>query len=162
MGTGQVNRFQENRRLQWWLCAVASGFGVGRVPFAPGTAGTLLCLPIWYWTGGKGAAHFFALALVLLISVPAIKEAVKRAGQSDPGTVVIDEIAGMLVAATCIPWNWKNVLAVFLLFRFFDMCKFGPMAWLDSKKEPFYVLADDVAAGICAGLVWRGVMWLTG
>jgi len=162
MGTGQVNRFQENRWLRWWLRAVAYGFGAGRVPFAPGTAGTLLCLPVWYLTGGEGVAHFSVLALVLLISVPAIKEAVRYAGHSDPGAVVIDEIAGMLVAVTWIPWSWKSALGVFLLFRFFDVCKFGPMAWMDAKEEPFYVLADDVAAGICAGLAWRGIMWLMG
>ena len=80
----------------------------------------------------------------------------------DPGWVVIDEIAGMLVAVAGIPWNWKNALVVFLLFRFFDVCKFGPVAWMDARKGPFYVVADDVAAGICAGLAWRGIAWLAG
>ena len=98
---------------------------------------------------------------MLLLSLPAIREAEKFTGRSDPGMVVIDEIAGMLVAATWIPWNWVNVLGVFVLFRFFDICKFGPMAWMNAKKGPFFVLADDVAAGICAGLTWRGIIWLT-
>jgi phosphatidylglycerophosphatase A len=162
MGTGQVNRFRENRWLRQGLRAAASGFGAGRVPFAPGSAGTLLCLPVWYWTGGEGTAHFLVLAAVLLLSVPAAREAMECAGCSDPGAVVIDEIAGMLVAATWIPWSWMNALGVFLLFRFFDVCKFGPMAWLDRKEGPVYVVADDVAAGVCAGLAWRGIAWLAG
>jgi phosphatidylglycerophosphatase A len=106
--------------------------------------------------------HFIVLALVLLVSVPAASEEMKSVGSSDPKTVVIDEIAGMLVAATLIPWRWESALGVFLLFRFFDVCKFGPVAWLDAKEGPFYVIADDVAAGICAGLTWRGILWFLG
>ena len=162
MGTRQVNRFQVDQLLRRVVRAAASGFGVGRVPFAPGTAGAMLCLPVWYWTGGEGAAHFSVLALVLLVSWPAVSEAVKHAGCGDPKTVIIDEIAGMLIAATWLPWSWQNALGVFLLFRFFDVCKFGPVAWLDAKEGPFYVIADDAAAGICAGLTWRGIMWFMG
>ena len=162
METGQDYRCKENRLLRSGLRAVASGFGVGRVKFAPGTVGSLLGLPIWYWTGGGGVAHFLALALVLLVSLPAVGEEIKCAGSSDPGTVVIDEVAGMLVAAAWIPWSWESALGVFLLFRFFDVCKFGPVAWLDAREGSFYVIADDVAAGICAGLTWRGIVWLVG
>jgi phosphatidylglycerophosphatase A len=144
------------------LRAAASGFGAGRVPFAPGTAGTLLGVPLWYWTGGGGAAHFLLLASVLLVSVPAAREAMDRAGEKDPSSVVIDEVAGMLVAATWIPWSWKSVLGVFLLFRLFDVWKIGPMAWIDRKEGPVYIVADDLAAGVCAGLAYRGIAWLIG
>lgn len=144
------------------LRAVATGFGAGRVPVAPGTAGSLLSLPLWYWTGGAGAAHVLLLAGVLLLSVPAAREGMESAGEKDPGSVVIDEIAGMLLAATGIPWGWKNALWVFALFRLFDVWKFGPTAWIDAKEGPVAVVADDLAAGALAGLSYRGISWLIG
>jgi phosphatidylglycerophosphatase A len=163
MGTGQVNRFPgKNMWLRRGLRAAASGFGAGFVPYAPGTAGSLLCLPLWYWSGGKGAAHFLLLASVLLISVPAAREAIESAGEKDPCSIVIDEVAGMLVAASGIPWGWGNALAVLLLFRLFDVCKPGPVGWFDRKEGPAYVVADDLAAGVCAGLAFRGIQWLAG
>ena len=74
--------------------------------------------------------------------------------------MVIDEIAGMLLAATAIPWGWKHAAVLFLLFRFFDIVKFGPAAWADARRGPFYVLADDLAAGLYAHLAYRGLAWL--
>jgi phosphatidylglycerophosphatase A len=144
------------------LRAVATGFGTGCIPFAPGTAGTLLCLPIWYWTGGSGPRHYLLLAAVLLLSVPAAGAEMAATGRKDPPTVVIDEIAGMLLAVTGIPWGWRHALALFLLFRAFDIFKFGPAAWIDAREGPLYVVGDDLVAGVCAALAYRGIAWLTG
>jgi len=76
--------------------------------------------------------------------------------------VVIDEIAGMLLAATGIPWGVRPALLLFLLFRGFDVFKFGPAAWLNARRGAVYVVADDLVAGVCAGLAYRGIVWLTG
>jgi phosphatidylglycerophosphatase A len=160
MATAQVNRFRGNPWVRGGLRAVAVGFGAGRVPMAPGTAGTLACLPLWYLTGGTGAGHYLLLGAVLLVSVPAAREGLSAAGEKDPSSVVIDEIAGMLLAATGIPWGWRNVLLLFLLFRAFDVFKFGPAAWLDAREGPLYVVADDLAAGIYAAVAFRGIAWL--
>src|SRR3972149_5763168 len=143
MGAVQVNRFRESRWVRGGLRAVATGFGAGRFPVAPGTAGTLVALPLWYWSGGGGGRHLLLLCAVLLVSVPAAPE----------------EIAGMLLAATGIPWGIRPVLLLFLLFRFFDVFKFGPAAWLDARRGAVYVVADDLAAGVCAGLADRGGLW---
>ena len=142
--------------------AVATGFGAGRFPVAPGTAGTLVALPLWYWSDGSGVRHLLLLCVVLLLSVPAAREEMAATGSPDPGSVVIDEIAGMLLAATGIPWGVRPVLLLFLLFRVFDVLKFGPAAWLNARKGAVYVVADDLAAGVCAGLAYRGITWLTG
>jgi len=144
------------------LRVVATGFGAGRVPVAPGTAGTAVALPLWYWSGGWGLGHLLLLCAVLLLSVPAAREEISATGSPDPGSVVIDEIAGMLVAATGIPWSVRSALLLFLLFRIFDVFKFGPAAWFDRRKGPVYVVADDLAAGVYAGLAYRGIAWLTG
>jgi phosphatidylglycerophosphatase A len=162
MGAAQVNRFRENRWVRRGLRAVATGFGAGYSPVAPGTAGTLVCLPLWYWTGGWGATHFLLLAAVLLLSVPAAREEIAASGRPDPPSVVIDEIAGMLLAATGIPWGWRHALLLFLLFRVFDVFKFGPARWLDAREGPVYVVADDLAAGLYAAVAYRGILWLTG
>jgi phosphatidylglycerophosphatase A len=106
--------------------------------------------------------HLLLLCAVLLVSVPAAREEMAVTGSPDPRSVVIDEIAGMLLAATGIPWAVRPVLLLFLLFRFFDVFKFGPAAWLDARRGPVYVVADDLAAGVCAGLAYRGITWLTG
>lgn len=136
--------------------------GVGFAPVAPGTLGSLLALPLWYWGGGAGSVHFGALAVVLLLSVPAARVEMLETGRKDPPTVVIDEVAGMLLAATGIPWGWKPALVLFLLFRFFDILKFGPAAWADAREGAVYVVADDLAAGLYANLAYRGIAWLTG
>ncbi|HEY5766172.1 MAG TPA: phosphatidylglycerophosphatase A, partial [Candidatus Deferrimicrobiaceae bacterium] len=139
----QVNRFPG---VTAWRI-LATGFGTGYVPLAPGTAGSLLALPLWYWGGGAGAVHFGALALLLLLSVPAVRAEMRETGRKDPPTVVIDEVAGMLLAATGIPWGTVPVLSVFLLFRLFDILKFGPAAWMDRREGAAYVVADDLFAG---------------
>src|SRR4030066_363851 len=75
---------------------------------------------------------------------------------------VIDEIAGMLLAATGLPWGWKSVVPVFLLFRLFDIVKLGPAAWLDSRDGAIFVVADDLVAALYANLAYRGLMWVIG
>jgi len=154
----QENRFRGN--VAWR--AVASGMGVGYIPLFPGTFGTLLALPLWYLGGGAGVAHFGMLAAVLLVSVPAARVEMRETGVKDPPSVVIDEVAGMLLAATGIPWGWKPVLLLFLLFRCFDIVKFGPAAWADAREGAAYVVADDLVAGVYAHLAYRGIAWLTG
>lgn len=155
---GQVNRFRGS--AVWRV--VASGFGAGHVPFAPGTAGSLLALPLWYLGGGGGALHYGSLAILLLVAVPAIRVEMRETGTKDPRTAVIDEAAGMLLAATGIPWGWTQVLILFALFRAFDILKFGPAAWMDSREGAIYVVADDLFAGACANLVFRGGAWWIG
>lgn len=140
---------------------MATGLGAGFIPLAPGTIGSLLALPLWYWGGGAGAVHFSSLAVVLLLSVPAIRVEMRATGRKDPPSAVIDEVAGMLLAATWIPWGAAPVLLLFSLFRFFDILKMGPAAWADRKEGACYVVADDLVAGLYANLACRGILWLT-
>jgi len=154
----QVNRFPGTGG--WRI--LATGLGTGRLPVAPGTFGSLLALPLWYWGGGTGAIHFSSLLILLILSIPAIRAEMRETGQPDPRTAVIDEVCGMLLAATGIPWGGLSVLSVFLLFRLFDVVKFGPTAWMDAREGAVYVLADDLFAGVYANLAYRGFAWLAG
>ncbi len=144
------------------LRVLATGFGTGFFPVAPGTAGSLLALPLWFLFGGWGPGHFIALGAVLLASGPSVRVEMEATGRKDPPSAVIDEVAGMLLAATGIPWGWRSVTSVFLLFRLFDIFKAGPAAWADRKTGPVYVVADDLFAGLYANIAWRIVAWMTG
>jgi len=142
------------------LRAVATGFGAGRFPAVPGTAGSLVALPLWYWSDGGGCVIFSSCARTPRF-VPAAREEMAATGSPDPGSVVIDEIAGCCLRHRN-PWGVRPVLLLFLLFRLFDVFKFGPAAWLDARRGALYVVADDLAAGVCAGLAYRGITWLIG
>lgn len=142
-----------------FLILCSTGFGAGRFSLAPGTAGTLVAIPLWAVGGGSGWVHAALLGVVLALSVPAIAAGIRHEGRDDPPAVVIDEVAGMLLAATGIPWGWGNVLLLLLLFRFFDIVKIGPVAWADRRKGPFFVLLDDLIAGGFAHIAFRGIEW---
>jgi len=106
--------------------------------------------------------HLGLLTAVLVLSLPATRVEMQVTGRNDPPSVVIDEIAGMLLAATGIPLGWQSGVSLFLLFRLFDIVKFGPAAWMDSREGAIYVIADDLVAGVYANLAYRGFLWLTG
>jgi phosphatidylglycerophosphatase A len=135
--------------------AIAVGGGLGRVPGAPGTAGSLLGLAVAApllaldWRVHLAAA-VLCTAGALLVCVqasPALESA-------DPPAVIIDEVAGMLVAAIAVPATLYELGAVFLLFRLFDVVKPAPLPRLERLPGGLGILADDVAAGLLARATW--------
>jgi phosphatidylglycerophosphatase A len=146
---------------------VALGFGAGLSPVAPGTAGTL-----WAWLAfGVMAPWLSALHMGLLIAAATVlgwwasTVTAKNMGVADPGSIVWDEVAAFwLVLWLITPAGLWGQLAAFVLFRFFDAVKFGPMAWADKRfkgfgwRGGFGIMLDDVAAAFCTLLViaaWR-------
>jgi phosphatidylglycerophosphatase A len=135
---------------------VASGFGSGLVPWAPGTAGSVAAVVIGVpllWAG----VWWLVLAIVVacaagIWAIPVV------GGDDDPGWVVIDEFAGQWIALLgVVSLSWEGVVAAFVLFRFFDIAK----PWLIDRAQglpgAWGVMADDVLAGAVAGvLVWGG------
>ncbi len=137
---------------------LATWFGSGYSPWAPGTAGSLaavaIAVALHAWAG-FGRAGFALLAVVFF--VPAVwaagvtAQVVKR---EDPSIVVIDEVIGQWLAlAGARVFNWKSVLAAFLLFRLFDIWKPFPVRQLEALPGGVGINADDVMAGAYAGLV---------
>jgi phosphatidylglycerophosphatase A len=128
---------------------LASGFGSGFFPVAPGTAGSLVALLI-----GAGLLHvsIWALLLAALMAIGAGLWAIRASGgAADPGWVVIDEFAGQWIALLGLARpSWSGLLAAFVLFRFFDIVKPGPIAWADRRKDAVGVMGDDVIAGALA------------
>jgi len=137
---------------------IATAFGAGLFPFAPGTMGSLAGLPLAYFTAAWPTAARVALWGGLLVAgVWAAKVFDEVTGSSDNQHIVIDEVIGLGISAWSAGRDPKALIAAFVLFRFFDIVKPPPVRQLDrwSKKRGrwwggFGVIADDVAAGLMA------------
>ena len=133
---------------------VASGFGVGYAPIAPGTCGAILGAAI-----GTILLHVWPIGLPLaaLIAILLGHWAIaKIGGNDDPGWITIDEVAGQLLALLPLASpSPLGLLAAFALFRLLDIAKPGPIGWADRQHGPAGVMGDDVIAGlIAAGILW--------
>jgi phosphatidylglycerophosphatase A len=139
------------KKLGWVL---ATWFGCGLSPVAPGTVGTIGALPLWLLVrrGGPLAVLLTALAITA-IGVWASNVVVRDSKEKDPQRVVIDEVAGVLIAlAAAGPTPAHAALAV-VLFRVFDMTKPFPANRAEKLPEGWGVMMDDVVAGLMAALV---------
>lgn len=130
---------------------LASGFGLGYIPFAPGTFGTLLGIAIFLPLSQLSPAWYISSAIALiLISIPISKEAERIFGKKDSAIIVIDEVAGFIVAMALIKPSLYSITAGFIFFRFFDIVKVWPAKAFDKMEGGFAVVMDDVVAGIYA------------
>ena len=146
---------------------LATGFGLGRMPAAPGTFGTLAglpCIGIMAWLGsgfGPGAAAFFLICLVLL-AVWIAHRAEALFGAKDPGAVVIDEMVGYCTAMTLVPVTPATLLAGFAAFRLFDIVKPLPVRWFEQQfSGGAGIVLDDIMAGVLAAFLLKAIT-LTG
>jgi phosphatidylglycerophosphatase A len=98
-------------------------------------------------------ATLIAAAVVTLIGIPAATLVARGSGLKDPQFVVIDEVAGQLVALIAVPLAWKTFLAGFILFRIFDMWKPFPVRRLERLPEGTGIVVDDLGAGVYALVV---------
>ena len=139
---------------------IATWFGCGLSPIAPGTVGALGTLPLhWLLLRFSGPVHWAAVVIVSLGGTWAAQRYASARGESDPQRVVIDEVAGTLIALGMVrDGAWPVQALAFLLFRVFDIWKPGPIRRAE-RLPPVGVgiMADDVLAGLCAGLLAFGV-----
>ena len=131
---------------------IATGFTIGYLPIAPGTWGSLLALPLHFFLSKlQPVAYGFSIAAIILLAIVAAGAAEKIIDQKDPGVVVIDEVAGMLVTMIGAPATPLAYLFGFCLFRFFDILKPFPVRWADRHLNGgIGVVADDLLAGLYA------------
>lgn len=142
---------------------LASGFGSGLFPFAPGTAGSalalLLALPAMRHL--QLETHLVIIAVGFVVGVWCCDKLAKRLGSKDPSIIVWDEFIGQWISLLLLPPVWYWLLAAFLLFRLFDILKPWPAIWADkSLSGGLGIMLDDVFAGIYTLLVLQGVMFL--
>ncbi len=179
---------------------LATGFGLGYLPLAPGTWGSLLGLAL-AWTlrrhylaswfihrpfipiGGLEIDPWVIPSLLLTLGVAAVgvwtsERAARYLGQSDPQSLVIDEVSGQMIALLGVGWirtfssddlaggprlialmapNWKYFLLGFILFRVFDIWKPFPVRQAERLRGGWGIMADDWVAGLYAALgLWLG------
>jgi phosphatidylglycerophosphatase A len=133
---------------------VASWFGCGFLPRAPGSWGALASLPLGWIAmtlGGPGAVLILAAA-IFIVGIAAADAAARAAGEGDPQWVVIDEVAGQLFVLAVSPPAPLPYLAAFLLFRLFDIWKPFPIRLAERAGGGVGIMADDAVAALYAGL----------
>jgi phosphatidylglycerophosphatase A len=140
---------------------IAFGGGAGLSRFAPGTIGALLALPLFYLGGFvPGGQSVAAAAGLFIVGVPLCGRACRALGVDDDSGVVYDEIAGCFLALCLCPRGFWWGAAAFVFFRFFDIIKPPPIAWLDKNiKGGLGVMADDAAAALAAAAVVNAIAW---
>jgi len=142
---------------------IATGCYSGRIPFAPGTFGTIAAIPFVLVFLIVPASFFGVyIAGLILIAVYFSDQAEKILGKKDPGCIVIDEIAGYVVTMSWVPVNIYTIVAGFFLFRFFDIVKPGPVKYFENNfSGGAGIVLDDIMAGILSAFVLK-ILYLSG
>ena len=142
---------------------IATVAGVGRFPVAPGTAGSLVAVPLLpalaQLRGDSPLAYALVVAAVVVTGIWAAGVAEEVLGGHDHSRIVIDEVAGMLMAGIFLPGTWAAAWLAFFLFRILDVVKPFPAGLVDGRVEGgLGVVGDDLIAGVYAGLLGRLVL----
>jgi phosphatidylglycerophosphatase A len=149
--------------MKYFFLFLATGFGVGCSPVAPGTLGTLVAIPIYYFLS-ETPSPLYEITLIgfFFLSVWISQNAEIFFGKKDDQRIVIDEIMGFLITMLWIPKTIRFVIIGFLLFRFFDILKPFPIRRLEKRlKGGFGVVLDDVAAGIYGNIILQIISYYT-
>jgi phosphatidylglycerophosphatase A len=136
---------------------LATGCYIGNISFAPGTFGSVLGLLLCFFLSKINFSIAVLLTLIFILSAIWIAdEAEKILGEEDPGCIVIDEIAGIILTLSGLPFNITSMIAGFLVFRALDIWKPYPIRLLENKfSGGIGIVLDDVAAGIFSNVILR-------
>jgi phosphatidylglycerophosphatase A len=158
MANSNIQLHPPAKKKTLWAWLIGTFFGAGLLKPGPGTYGSIAAVLLWY-----AAAHILhpapiALAsgtaitaiIATLIGIPAATIVARESGREDPGHVVIDEVAGQLIALIAIPADWRHAALSLLLFRAFDILKPPPIRQFERLPAGTGIMLDDVAAGLFA------------
>ena len=142
------------------LCNLATLGPIGHLRPAPGTIGSLVALGTGYLIANFSLGVLVAAILALsILGTFAAERYGQRTGKKDASEVIIDEVVGQWIPLVIIPLEIDWYIAAFLLFRFFDISKIGPVGHAETFTGGVGVMADDLMAGILAALVlWMGAI----
>ncbi len=142
---------------------LATGFYVGNIPPAPGTLGSLIGLPLCFLLAGIQLPPAIILAVLFIgFAVWIAHAAEKTLKKKDPGCIVIDEVAGMVVTLIGLPFNLTTAVIGFIIFRILDILKPFPIRILDKRLAGgIGIVADDVVAGIFANIILRVLLYIS-
>ncbi len=141
---------------------LAFGFGSGLMPRGPGTAGTLMAVPLFLLMADWQLPLYTMVVLVAaVLGVWICGTASRQLGVHDHGGIVWDEFVGYWVTMWAVPVSWTWIVAGFVVFRIFDILKPWPISVLDKKVEGgFGIMIDDIAAGVLSCLTLHIALWL--
>ncbi|MEE4245978.1 MAG: phosphatidylglycerophosphatase A [Kangiellaceae bacterium] len=145
------------------IYCLAFGLGSGLAPKAPGTFGTLLAIPLfWFMASWPMLGYLAAVVFLAAIGIYLCGETARALHIHDHPGIVWDEIVGYLIAMIPLSNDWRAMLLGFALFRFFDIIKPWPIKWADAKvKGGLGIMLDDIIAGIFAAIL-GGLIWSFG
>ncbi len=139
------------------LAPLATLWKIGLFPKGAGTIGSLVALPIAYILNRYSITMLWILTFVLaIVGIKAIQQYTADKKEKDPSEVIIDEVVGQLITFSIVIsdfMHWPMLIAGFVLFRFFDIFKWGAVAFWDRRKNPVGVMMDDVTAGIFSAFI---------
>lgn len=145
----------KEKRAQW----IATSFGLGFIPVAPGTFGAAGGLAVAWLLSIIVDSYFIQQWVLAVLTIAAYFAGVwscnvlhKEWGK-DPSKVVIDETVGFWISIFMLPVTWQNYLVAFVLFRFFDIAKPLGIRNIDKMNNAHSVMLDDVAAGVMANIL---------
>lgn len=151
--------------LRLWhpVAFVATWFGSGLMPKAPGTWGALAAMPPAYaiFLLGGPLGLLAAASLAFLVGIWTAAAYATASAKPDPSEVVIDEVAAMWLVLAIVPFSWLGWALAFVAFRFFDVLKPWPIHLADSKlKGGFGIMFDDIIAAVYAMLTASLLLYL--
>jgi len=149
--------------MNYFISLLATGFGVGYSPVAPGTLGTLIAIPVYYFLSAiPSPLYEITLIGFFFLSVWISENAEIFFGKKDDQRIVIDEMMGFLITMLWVPKATHFIVIGFFLFRFFDILKPFPIRHLEKKfKGGFGVVLDDVMAGAYGNIILQIISYFT-
>ena len=140
------------------LCTmIASVFYIGYLPIAPGTLGSLAALALYYFICNNTIIMSAVILIAIILGFMTAGKVEKLFGEKDPGEIIIDEFAGMLISLYRMPPTMGYVVTGFLLFRFFDIVKPRPIRNLEKLKGSLGIMSDDLVAGVYTNIALQVV-----
>lgn len=150
--------------VQRFVKVVAVGFGSGLAPLAPGTAGTIVGIPLYLlFSLFPWPLYLLSVVTLFFLAVFVSQEAERLFAEKDPSRVVIDEIMGFQCTMFLVAPTVAHIVLGFVLFRIFDIAKPFPIRWCEKRLPGGYgVVGDDVVAGIYGYGVLQIIIAMTG
>ena len=144
-------------RAPRWATVIATFFGIGRLRPAPGSWASLATVLLWWLfashhlpSAARIPVILLLIVIVVAVGIPVATLEERASGRKDPNHIVIDEVAGQLVALIACPTTWQPMLAGFILFRVFDVLKPPPVRRLERLPAGTGIVVDDLGAGVYA------------
>ncbi|MCM8794811.1 MAG: phosphatidylglycerophosphatase A [Candidatus Omnitrophica bacterium] len=140
--------------MRVWKCIATAG-GIGRIPVGSGTFGSAAGLILFLFIAGNPLAQGICAVAVATVGVVAAGRVSAAMDDEDPSCVVVDEVAGMLVALVFLPCRWQVLTGAFFLFRFLDVFKPFGIRRVEQLPGGWGIMADDLLAGLLTNLFLR-------